>query len=326
MSRQVLVTGGCGFVGGHLVPALRDRGDDVTVLDVHPEDEAADRHDWIADPAITYVQGSVTDEDTVGHLVHDDLDQLYHLASLVGVENYVEDPMGVIDVNVQGSRLVFEAAADHDVRVLFTSTSEVFGKNPDVPWSEDDDRVLGPTHLDRWSYSTAKSLCEHMLHALEEARDLDFTVVRYFNIYGPGQAPIFVVPAMVERVVVDEEPPVVFDGGDQTRCFTFVEDAIDATLQAATGDVTRGEVVNVGNDTETTILELAEAILEAADAQDLDLEHVKGTEVYDESYEDLQRRVPDVSKAKRLLGWEATTTLEEGLERTIDWWRETGGP
>lgn len=326
MTRRTLVTGGCGFVGGHLVPALLEAGDDVTVLDVHPEDEAADRHAWVRDPDVTYVQGSVTDESLVTDLVTDDLTHLYHLASLVGVENYVEDPLGVIDVNVQGSRLLFAAAARHDVRVLFTSTSEVFGKNPRVPWSEDDDRVLGPTHLDRWSYSTAKSLCEHMLYALDQARDLDFTVVRYFNIYGPGQAPIFVVPAMVERVVVDGEPPVVFDGGDQTRCFTFVEDAIEATIQAATEDVTRGEVLNVGNDTETTILELAQAILEAADASGMDLEHVEGTEVYDESYEDLQRRVPDVGKAKRLLGWEATTSLEEGLERTIAWWRETGGP
>jgi UDP-glucose 4-epimerase len=322
---RVLVTGAAGFVGRHLVPHLLEGADEVVATDLSsgPPDRYADRVDG---DRLSYVRGDLTEPSFRETLLadRDSFDRIFHLAAVVGVNAYLEDPLRVTEVNVVATERMLELVADWDVRFVFASSSEVYGRNPDVPWSEEDDRVLGAPTVDRWSYATSKSACEHMLHGLSAAEGpFEATVVRPFNLYGPGQRPDFVLPAFVDSVV-SGDPPTVFDGGDQTRCFTYVEDFVEGVLRASVHPDAAGEAFNLGSTRETRIRDLAEMVVEAADA-DVEPTFVDGEEVYGDSYEDLRRRVPDVSKARDVLGWEASTPLETGIERVLAQWgdRET---
>ena len=317
---RVLVTGAGGFVGRHLVPRLLDGAHEVvaTDLDPGPPGRYADRVDG---DRLSYVQGDLTDRSFREALLAEPFDRVFHLAAVVGVNAYVEDPLRVTEVNVVATERLLRRVEDWDVRFVFTSTSEVYGRNRDVPWTEESDRVLGPPTVDRWSYSASKAACEHMLHGLSKADGpFEATVVRPFNIYGPGQRPDFVLPAFVDRVV-SGDPPTVFDGGGQTRCFTYVEDFVEGLLRASTHPDAAGEAFNLGSTRETRIRDLADLVVEAAGA-DVEPEFVDGKEVYGDSYEDLERRVPDASKARDVLGWEATTPLEAGVKRVLSWRRE----
>lgn len=320
MTDRVLVTGAAGFVGRHLVPALADRGASVVATDVEsdPPERYADR---VGD-AVTYRQGDLTEETFRAELFETAYDRIFHLAAIVGVDDYVDNPLAIPEVNIIATKRILDRVADTDCRFVFTSTSEVYGRNPAVPWSEDDDRVLGPPTVDRWSYSTSKATCEHMLHGLARG-DYAFepTVVRPFNLYGPGQRPDFVIPAFVDAVVNDE-PPTVYDGGDQTRCFTYVDDFIEGILAASTHPAAAGEVFNLGSQTETSIRELADVVLSVANREELEPTFVDSEEVYGESYEDLQRRVPDTERAQEILDWTAETSLSTGIEQLLEWGRE----
>ena len=312
---RVLVTGAAGFVGRHLVPRLLEGAREVVATDV--EADPPERYAGLVDgDRLSYLSGDLTDAAFREALLAEPFDRVFHLAAVVGVNAYVEDPLRVTEVNVVATERLLRRVEDWDVRFVFTSTSEVYGRNPDVPWAEGDDRVLGAPTVDRWSYATSKSACEHMLHGLSSSEGpFEATVVRPFNLYGPGQRPDFVIPAFVDRVVSGERP-TVFDGGDQTRCFTYVEDFVEGMLRASVHPEAAGEAFNLGSTRETRIHDLAGTVVEAAGA-DVEPEFVDGEEVYGDSYEDLQRRVPDVSKARAVLDWEATTPLETGIERVL---------
>lgn len=317
---NVVVTGGYGFVGSHLVSALLARGDSVTVFDFakNTRDTSIDfdRH-----PNFRFVQGDVTDSSALGKAVTPDVDTVFHLASVVGVNKYVEDPLRVVDVSVMGTRNVLDLCHRHGARVVFTSTSEVFGKNPRTPWSEDDDRVVGSTRTARWSYSTSKAMAEHMVFAMHDTYGLPVTVVRFFNVYGPRQAPIFVVSKSIHRIL-NGLPPLLYDSGDQTRCFTYVDDAVEGTLLAADSDAGIGEVFNIGSMTETSMRDAVELAIKIANVDAVTCSEAFDTaESYGVRYEDIPRRVPDSTKAQRVLGWRLQVDIEEGLRRTIDWAR-----
>jgi UDP-glucose 4-epimerase len=269
-------------------------------------------------PSFRFVSGDVRDAVAVDDAI-DGADVVYHLAAIVGVRNYIADPMAVLDVNVTGTRNVLAAAERHATRVLLTSTSEVFGRNPKVPWDEDDDRVLGSTRVDRWSYSTSKAMAEHMAFAMHRHRGVPVTVVRYFNAYGPRQAPIYVVSQSVHRVLRGE-PPIVYDDGDQTRCFTYVGDAIDGTVRAARHPDASGEAFNIGSPVEQPIRDVIDTVLAEA-GSDLQPERLDSTTHYGATYEDIPRRVPGVAKADRILDWRITTDLAAGIRQTIAWAR-----
>ncbi|RJL20160.1 NAD-dependent epimerase/dehydratase family protein [Bailinhaonella thermotolerans] len=309
---RALVTGGCGFVGSHLVAALAGRGDEVVVFDggPPPPDQSRD--------GVRYVPGDIRDRDALASALRDGVDVVYHLAAVVGVDRYLERPLDVIDINLMGTRNVLELAADAGAKVVLASTSEVFGKNPAVPWAEDADRVLGSTAVDRWSYSSSKALAEHLTFGMVRACGLRATIVRYFNVYGPRQRPAFVVSRSVHRALRGL-PLVRYDDGAQTRCFTYVADAVEATLRAADDPRADGECFNVGSSVETTVRQAIELVAELTGAEtitELDTAARLG-----ETYQDLSRRIPDTSKAAAVLGWKASTPLREGLARTIDWAR-----
>jgi nucleoside-diphosphate-sugar epimerase len=316
MSR-VVVTGGSGFVGSHLVRQLIAQGDDVVVFD----GTSSDGNRICANEEAAYIQGDIRDADQLARAIVPGVDIVYHLAAVVGVDQYLARPLDVIDVNFSGTRNVLELAMRADAKVVVASTSEVFGKNPAVPWAEDGDRVLGPTSADRWSYSSSKALAEHLTLAYGRQHGLAATIVRYFNAYGPGQRPAYIVSRSVHRAL-NGLAPVVYDRGVQTRCFTYVDDAVQGTLLAAANPTAVGEVFNIGSMVETTVRDVVDLIAKLTGFEGA-MVPVDTAEQLSVRYQDLSRRVPDTAKAQRVLGWKCTTSLQDGLTATIDWAKNT---
>jgi len=321
-SPRVLVTGGAGFVGSHLVDRLVELGHPVTVLDnftTGSERNLAGQRDK---PAVRVVRGTVLDADLVDSLVAQH-PLTFHLAAAVGVGNIVADPLGGMMTNVHGTENVFAAAERHNSRVLLASTSEVYGRSDKVPFREDGDRVLGATSVHRWSYATAKALDEHIAFAYAD-RGVRMSIVRYFNSYGPriDERGYGSVIARFAAQALGGRPITVHGDGKQTRCFTYVSDTVDGTIRAGTMSEAVGGVFNIGSDREISILELARMIKSSlASSSEIVLEPYETH--YPKGFEDTRRRVPDLSKARSTLGYAAQVPLDVGLGRTLDWCRTT---
>lgn len=318
---NVLITGGAGFLGSHLSDALLGRGDDVSILDVIGDRRV--RHQ-LDNPHFRYVRDSVLNAEILDGLVARS-DLVYHLAAVVGVEHYVGDPYQVLNVNINGTQAVLKAAYKHNRKVILASTSEVYGRNPRVPFSEDDDRVLGSTRRDRWCYATAKAAAEHFCFAYQRL-GLPVVILRYFNVYGPRLDKLDVgrVVTIFMGQVLRSEAVTVIGDGTQTRCFTYVDDAIRATVAAGLEPRAVGQVLNVGSDEEVSILELARAMIRVAGSPS-EIRLVPQETVYGNSYEDVPRRVPSLRRMHEILGVRAETPLEEGLRRTVAWFRAGNG-
>ena len=318
---KVLITGGAGFLGSHLTDALLARGDEVTILDVVSDLKV--RHN-LGNPRFQYVRDSVLHADLLESLILK-CDLVYHLAAVVGVEHYVGDPYEVLNVNINGTQAVLKCAYKHTRKVVFSSTSEVYGRNPKVPFSEDDERVLGSTRIDRWCYSTSKAAAEHFCFAYHRL-GLPVVVLRYFNVYGPRLDKIDVgrVITIFMGQVLRGEPVTVIGDGTQIRCFTYVDDAIRTTVEAGLNDRAVGEIVNVGSDVETSILGLAETMIRIAGSRSK-VVFVPQESVYGTSYEDVPRRVPCVQRMHEILGVRAEISLEKGLRQTIEWFQAGNG-
>ncbi|MHB8156204.1 MAG: NAD-dependent epimerase/dehydratase family protein [Desulfocucumaceae bacterium] len=317
--QRFLVTGCNGFVGSHVCERLVKEGFSVAGLDVAPyrwkdgflQSGAGNFH---------YYEGDLTDGGFVAAAVEAAKPHtVIHLASVVGVNLYIEDPMKVIDVNMLGLRNLLVALRGSGARIVFSSTSEVYGKNPLVPWNEEADRVLGATSVHRWAYSSSKAAAEHMLWACAGVYGIEGVVIRYFNLYGPRQRPDLLVPAQITRALAGKEL-LVYDGGAQTRCFTYIEDAVSGTMAAALSPHSPGRAFNIGANRETTVREITSLIGSLAGGS-FRIKEVSAGDLYGKAYEDIPRRVPDTQKAARILGWKAETPLREGLLKTIEWWR-----
>lgn len=312
---HVIVTGGHGFIGSHLVEALAAGGWRITVID-----PAGPPPDLVV-PAgsVRHARGDVRDADLVRRETTDATSLIVHYSSLVGVDQYLYDPLDVIDIAVTGTRSVLDAARDSGAKLILASTSEVYGRNPDTPWAENSDRVLGPTTADRWSYSSSKAVAEHMTFAHARRYGTRATVLRYFNVYGPRQRPAYVVSNTLHRLLRGDAP-LLYDRGDQTRCFTYVRDAIAATLAVSASAEVDGLVLNVGSEQETTIAEVVRAV-GAAVGSSVKPVRLDTDAAFGAVYEDIPRRVPDTTRIAGLLGWRATTSIHEGLRETVAWAR-----
>jgi UDP-glucose 4-epimerase len=318
MSDRILVTGAAGFVGQHLVDRLVENGHFVTALDIEHNPELSYSDSLGED--VEYLRGSILNRQFIDNVVFpgpSHYDRVFHLAAIVGVNRYVDpdNPLYLVNVNVNGTRHLLDRVRGTDTRFVYTSTSEIYGKNPNVPWHEEADQLLGPTSISRWSYSATKTVSEQMIQMLDANGEITASIVRPFNLYGPYQRPKFVIPKFVE-MALDNEAPTVYGDGIQQRCFTYVKDFVEGIVAASKRDPAAPRVYNLGNTTETAIGDLAEMVIEAV-GLDADPTYVDPEDAHDGDYEQPTRRVPDTSRAAEYLDWEATTPLEEGLKRTV---------
>jgi UDP-glucose 4-epimerase len=317
--KNILVTGGAGYIGSHIVDALIERNR-VTVLDNLSTGKIENIKHHMKREGFKFIKGDVTNLKTVEKTAAK-CDMIVHEAAVVGVRHYVEDPLKVLLVNSKGMENVLEVGRKIDAKVIFASTSEVYGKSGKLPLSEDGDRLLGPTGIDRWCYSTSKAFDEHLCFGYYKKYSLPVVILRYFNSYGPsadGSEYSTVIPIFINRVLRGK-PPQVHGDGKQTRCFTYISDTVKGTLRAMEEKGAIGEVINIGTDVETPISELAEMIIRAC-GKKMKPQFIPYESFYGRSYEDIRRRVPAVGKAKKLLGWEPKVKLDEGLKRTVAWY------
>ena len=314
---RFLITGGAGFLGSHLTDAMLGQGHEVTILDVASDLKV--RHQ-LGNPQFRYVRDSILNREILEGLISW-CDVVYHLAAVVGVEHYVGDPYQVLNVNVNGIQAVLQVAFKAQKKVVFSSTSEVYGKSSVVPFREEGDRVLGSTKIDRWCYSTSKAVGEHFCFAFHKL-GLPVVVIRYFNVYGPrlDQIDVGRVITIFLGQVLRGEPVTVVGDGKQTRCFTYVDDAIRATVSAGLKEEAVGEIINIGSDEEICIKDLAAVMVRLSGSRS-SLTFVPQEAVYGKSYEDIRRRVPDIRRMREILDVSPQVKLEEGLRRTIDWFR-----
>ena len=321
---RVLVTGGAGFIGSHLTEALLQLGDDVWALDDLTTGSLDNFKTFQREPRFRFIEGNVMDAPLVQGLVAQ-CDRVYHLAAAVGVRYVLENPLKSLITNIRGAEVVLEACHTHRRKVILFSSSEVYGKGAAVPFSEDDDRVMGPAHKLRWSYACGKAVDECLAQAYWQQHRLPLVVVRCFNTCGPRQTGAYgmVIPNLVVRALRNE-PMLVYGDGQQSRCFSYVGDVVRGVLMVAEAPKAEGEVFNIGTDEEVTILELAQRIQRMTRSRS-PIELIPYEQIYGHSFEDMRRRVPDLRKIERVVGYRPQVTLDRLLDFTIRHFRQQLG-
>jgi UDP-glucose 4-epimerase len=321
---RVLITGGAGFIGSHLAEALLAAGHRVTIMDDLSTGRFENIAHLVGQPAFHFAIDSITNDMVLDRLTSE-CDMVFHLAAAVGVELIVRQPVHTIQTNVMGTEAVLRTAARYRARVLIASTSEVYGKGSRVPFSEEDDVLLGPTKKNRWAYAASKMVDEFLGLAYYHEKNLPVTIMRFFNTVGPRQTGRYgmVVPRLVGQTL-DRQPLTVYGDGQQSRCFCDVADVVRAALALAERSDTVGEVFNVGGTEEITILNLARLILQVLTPQspptadDPRIRFVPYADAYAPGFEDMRRRVPDTSKLYALTGWTPAVPLAETIQRVAD--------
>jgi len=314
---KVLITGGAGFIGSHLGEELLARGDEVLVLDDLSTGSMSNIEHLIGDPGFDYRIGSALDVPLVVELV-DRADVTVHLAAAVGVRLIVERPVHTIETNVRATEVVLDAASRKRKTVMVASSSEVYGKSPNVPFSEDDDLSLGPTTRSRWAYACSKALDEWLAFAYQREKGVPVQILRLFNTVGPRQVGQYgmVLPSFARQALLGE-PLTVYGDGKQARCFGHVKDVVTAMVKLLANSDACGNVFNVGSDREVTILGLAEMVKERA-ASESPIEFIPYEEAYAEGFEDMPRRVPDVRKLVEYTGFRPERTLEAIIDDVLE--------
>lgn len=314
---RTLVTGGAGFIGSHLVEHLLEKGNSVIALDDFSTGLRSNLERHLDDPRFELVAGSVVDPDQVDRVMKRS-DVVYHLAAAVGVRLIVEKPLESLITNIRGAEVVLEKAMKYGRKVLVTSSSEIYGKSRDCPLREEGDRLLGSPLVGRWSYSTSKAVDEVLAHAYWRTKGLPTVIARLFNTVGPRQSSQYgmVIPRFVEAALRNEAL-CVFGSGSQTRCFAYVGDIVPALVRLMECPEAEGQAVNMGSTEEVTIRELAELVVDLAGSSS-PIRLVPYEEAYESNFEDMPRRVPDISKARRLIGFEPATSLKEIVQEMIE--------
>jgi len=306
---KYLVTGGAGFIGSHLCDALIKRGDSVVVLDNFSTGNRQNIDHLLSNASFELIEGSILDTEIVDKAVAS-VDHVIHLAAAVGVFTIVDKPLESITTNLRGTENVLEASHKHQKEVLIASSSEIYGKNAGGALNEESDRIVGSPLKSRWSYSEAKAIDESMAYFYYQEKKLAVRIVRFFNTVGPRQVGHYgmVVPRFVSAAL-NNKPLTVYGTGSQSRCFCHVYDAVEGLLAVIDSNATLGEVFNIGNDEEITIEDLAHEIIESTGSASV-IEKVLYEKAYAAGFEDMQRRIPDISKIKRVVGWAPKLSLD----------------
>jgi len=320
--KRVLVTGGAGFIGSHLSEVLLARGDRVTVIDDQSTGNAANLARILDHERFRFVQGTVADKELTRELLAD-VDEVYHLAAAVGVALIASQPMETIQRNIYPTEFILTALRHrveqgHSVKCFLASTSEVYGKNPKPTWNEEDDLVLGPTTRPRWSYGASKAIDEFLGLASWREYHVPVVIGRFFNVVGPRQTGAYgmVMPRFAEAALAGK-PLVVHDDGRQIRCFAHVADVVGAVVELMQTDAAVGQVINIGSDQPVSILELAQRVI-AASGSASEIEFQSYASAYDESFEDIRRRVPDLAKLRRTISYRPKFDLDGIIEGVLE--------
>jgi len=308
---KVLVTGGAGFIGSHLTDALCLSNEDVTVIDNFTTGSLNNLAK--IQSKIRIIEGDIRDEKLINDLVSE-ADLVFHMAAALGVENILNSTLDSISVNITGSDVVLKAAAAYDKRIIIASTSEIYGKNQNQPLSETDDRVLGSPQKIRWSYSDSKAIEEATATVLYQTKGLRVTTIRLFNTVGPRQRGQYgmVLPRFTQNALTNK-PLSIYGDGKQTRVFCHISDVVEGLLKIAKTDSSIGEVYNLGGVDETSISELARKVIQITNSTSK-IEYVPYDEAYPFGFEDMQRRVPDITKLKSIIDWEPKKDLNQIIE------------
>ncbi|MBI4040257.1 MAG: NAD-dependent epimerase/dehydratase family protein [Deltaproteobacteria bacterium] len=316
---KILVTGGAGFIGSHLCEKLLDQGHTVIAFDM--SDGLKIEHLW-GHERFQFVRDSILNEEILEEQFKD-IDIVFHFAAVADPKRYVMDPLGTLEVDLKGTLNLLKVASRCGVKVMFASTSEIYGKNPNVPWSETSERVLGSTHIHRWCYATAKAAGEHYCYAYYEQKKMPFVIFRFFNVYGPRLDDLGsgrVIPMFLKQFL-ENKPLYIHDQGKQTRTFVYVDDVIEAITKLAFTPKAEGQVFNIGSTEETSILKLADLMRRIGHFQS-EFVFVPYKDAFGPGFEDIPRRVPDVRKIYDAIGWKSTTPLEVGLQKTLEYYSQ----
>ncbi len=322
--RKIAVTGGAGFIGSHLVDYFMARDAEVWVVDDLSTGNLKNIAQHLGNPRFHFELGSVLDEPLINRVVSQ-CDQVYHLAAAVGVKLIMNRPVETLETNVRGTEVVLRCANRHKRKVLITSTSEVYGKamddNGGSPLKEDDDCVVGPTTKRRWAYACSKSLDEFLALAYHDEKKLPVVIVRLFNTVGPRQTGQYgmVIPSFVQKALLNK-PIIIYGDGTQSRSFLHVDDAVEALVRLMAEPRAEGQVVNVGNPQEVTIVELAKMVKEMTGSSS-PIEYLPYEKAFGPGFEDMKRRCPEISKLKELTGFEPSRDLRSILESVISYYQ-----
>lgn len=318
---HALITGGAGFVGSHLTELLLARGHQITIIDNLSTGQFANIAHLQSNPNFRFTIEDIRNHGVMDRLVSE-CDVIYHLAAAVGVERIIRNPVETIKTNIGGTEVILETARRYRKKVLIASTSEVYGKGARIPFTEDDDSVLGPTIRNRWSYAASKMVDEFLALAYHREYELPVVIFRLFNTVGPRQSGQYgmVLPRFV-RWAIRDEPIMVYGDGEQQRCFCNVHDVVRAIADLGDAPSAVGEVYNIGSSEEVTIMELAERVRARAGSTS-DIQKIPYEQAYETGFEDFRRRVPNAAKIHAVTRWEPTIALDETIDQIIAYQRE----
>lgn len=314
--RRALITGGAGFIGSHLAERLLKDGEEVTIIDDLSTGSFENIAHLEGDPSFRYVIDTILNEEAMADLI-EEVDVVYHLAAAVGVAYVIENILRSLQINIRGTEIVFEQANRFKKKVIFFSTSEVYGKSNSLPFSEEQDRLMGSTTINRWSYAATKAVDEILALAYHREKKVPVVIVRCFNTCGPRQTGQYgmVLPRFVKQALLGQ-PITVYGDGKQSRCFSSVFDVVEGVVRLARSDAAVGKIFNIGADTEISIEELAERVI-ALTGSTSKIEHVPYEKAYEQGFEDMRRRVPDLSRVRETVGFEPAVPLDDLIKSVI---------
>jgi len=318
---KILITGGAGFIGSHLAEKLLNDGHSVTVIDNLSTGSLENIESFKNHSQFRCVIGTILDKNLMESLIADH-EQVFHLAAAVGVKYIIENPLLSLQTNILGTENVLEFANKYKRKVLITSTSEIYGKSEKIPFGEEDDRLLGSTHITRWGYSCSKAIDEFLALAFYREKKLPVVIVRCFNTVGPRQTGQYgmVVPKFIKAALLGQ-PINIYGDGKQSRCFADVEDVVSAFLKLMESKKCEGQIFNIGNTEEITIEELAKKV-KAYTKSKSRIEYIKYEDAFEEGFEDMRRRVPDISKIQKAINYQPKYNLEMIISRMVEYYEK----